>query len=254
MADPVPAPAPEGAALLYAAEPPVPADAPASVTTAPSSATEPVAPTPSGILSPEPSVAAAATEEPAGSTPPKEAKSGEEGGEVAPTAEPSSAPLTAESYKDLALPEGLVVVPALFDEFKSVSASLGIQPEKAPELLNLYKKVMEANAETALQTLRDQITTDDRTLRSDPEFQGERYDVASKAVGMLIEEFGSPAVREVLGTHGLGNNPALVKFLFSVAQALGEGTPTLTGGPPANNSSGKRTANTPGAILYKEDA
>lgn len=147
-----------------------------------------------------------------------------------------AAPLTVESYADLALPEGLAVSPELFTEAKTLFAEQGIDPAKAPALLDLFHKALIgqtkflADAQTAFTAQHDGWVKD---LAAMPEFQGERRAQSDAVLGRAFEEF-VPAqyqagLRDQLRASGLGNHPGLVAMLLSMSSALVEDGPMLTG-------------------------
>lgn len=221
-----------------------------ALTTEPPAQTPEPTPTPTGgesktlesVLYPKdgaesPPVAAAAEEPKTESESPKvETEAPKEEG-----AKSEPAPLTADSYKDLTLPEGLVVNDALFAEAKEVLAKVGVDPAKAPELMALYGKVQTQQAESIRAEIKAQDTAWSKELDAIPEFSGEQRAVASQFIGRAIEEFGTPEVRQTLAAYGLGNNPALARFIYNMAYAIVEGERPLTGGaaPVVRNGSPK---------------
>lgn len=53
----------------------------------------------------------------------------------------------------------------------------------------------------------------------------------------LLNEFGTPELRQALDMTGMGNNPEMFKFLEKVADAIGEAKP-VSGGTPAGEGGG----------------
>lgn len=199
--------------------------------------------------------------------------------EVAPAADPSAAapiadpakpaeepakpgevaPLDLAAYADLKLPEGLVADEALFGEFKSLAAEAGIPPEAATKLLPFAEKLATAQLtrfqEAATAEFSKQQGDWVTELKSMPEFQGEALERNTAFLGRLMDEFGSPEARAYLDSTGAGNNPAIVKMLLSMGQALVEGDPTPVGDPgrlatPKPAARGARASG--GSILYPD--
>lgn len=206
---------PAGAPATAVAEPTATPDAPA-----PEAQPAPVDPT----KTPEPTDPAKPTEEPK-------------------PAEPT--PLTAESYADLKLPEGLTVDDTLFTEFKTTAAELGIAPDKAPALLNLFNKALgEQNRAVteAMTSFSNAQTAWTNEINAMPEFQGDRRTQSLAVLGRVMDEFGSPEVRTVLETTGAGNHPGLVKMLLGMASALVEDSPTSNGTGISHGPNGRANA------------
>lgn len=142
------------------------------------------------------------------------------------------APLTADSYVDLKAPEGLVMDDALLGEAKSVFAEADVNPAEASKLLDVYKKGLEAQATANQTAFTDMRATWLKESKALPEFAGSKLEPALASISKVIDEFGSNEVREVLSATGAGDNPAIAKMMYKIAEALSEGRPTAGGRPP----------------------
>lgn len=165
--------------------------------------------------------------------------------------------LTVDSYKDLALPEGFVLDDALMTTAKASFAELGIKPDLAPKLLDLYATVTKAVNAQATQEFATQQTAWTTEINTMPEFQGEARATSLQAIGKVFDEYGTPEARAALDAFGTGNNPALVKMFLRMANALSEGTPTTQGRPAATGKDGKpasQQGKTIGQRLYPDQA
>lgn len=147
--------------------------------------------------------------------------------------------LTVESYKDLTLPEGFVVDDALMTTAKTTFAELGIPPDQAPKLLDLYATAAKAANAQAAEAFQAEQTAWVNEIHAMPEFQGEAQATSLQAIGRVLDEYGTPEARAALDANGTGNNPALVKMFFKIAQALSEGPPTGQGRPAPTGADGR---------------
>jgi hypothetical protein len=189
-----------------------------------------------------------------------EAKAGDDKGKEAKSADApaSDAPLTVESYKDLALPEGLEVDDTLFTQFKEVAAATGVPPEKAPALLDLYQKALASQQEANIAYIRDQDAKWRAELEAIPEFSGERAARSRAVLGRAIEEFGgSPEqvsrLRTTFDTYGLSNNPDLARLLYNMSVGLVEGIAPTPGTPAPNGGQRAQVrGKSLGQVLYPE--
>lgn len=147
-------------------------------------------------------------------------------GEVAPPAPP--API---DYSSLKLEEGFTVAPETMTKFQEIAQKAGVTPEAAQEFLNLQTEWQKANSAETIALLQTQDREWAAELSRDPNFSGANETLVKTAIAKAIEEFGDPAVFQTLDAYGLSNNPALVRFIGKMAQALGEGQPTAPGAP-----------------------
>lgn len=148
--------------------------------------------------------------------------------------------LTADSYKDkIKLPEGFIADDAMMGEAATLFADVGVPPDKAQGLIDLFAKVTKANNDKATADYQAQQTAWLGEIDKMPEFQGEARATSLQAIGKVFDEYGTPEARAALDAFGTGNNPALVKMFHKIAQALSEGTPTGQGQPRGTGADGK---------------
>lgn len=161
--------------------------------------------------------------------------------ETAPDAPPpeAAAPLTVDSYQ-FTFPEGFKADDATLTEAKSIFAEAGVPLDKAQALMSLYSKNLQAATEAGASSATAQFTELNTRWASEvnalPEFQGEAKKQTLAILGRTMDEFGSPEAREAFDLTGAGNNPAIVRYILSLANAVVEGSPTAPGAP----SAGKR--------------
>lgn len=145
-----------------------------------------------------------------------------------------------ETY-DITLPEGFQVDDTAMGEFTEFAKTNKLSNEAAQAAFNLFHKQVTAQAEsfaaeqaTAWKTTLDGWKTE---LGQDPSFAGEKAKAAQQAIGKALDVYGTPETRQAFDLTGAGWNPAIVKFVHSMAKALDEGGIIPGGGP----SKGPRT-------------
>lgn len=169
-------------------------------------------------------------------------------GEAKPEGEaPAEAPaaLTVESYKDLTFPEGFTPDAEAIGKVNTIFAEAGVPVDKAQALMDIYsanlQAAVDAGANAAKQHFVDLNNKWIGELDAMPEFQGEARKQTSTILGTALDEYGSDAAREAFNVTGAGNNPAIVRFILNLANAIVEGAPTPGGGvPPNSGKSGQR--------------
>ncbi len=188
---------------------------------------------------------AAGLEEGAGNTTAPVVAKPPEGNVTAPVVEepPVEAPkLTVESY-DIKLPETIAVDDALLAKFKEASVEAQVPPEVAQKYADLYVEALNQQSSLILSNWETTKSNWTNEINSMPEFQGERAAQSKAVLGSLLEEFGSPGVRDFFTQTG--DNPAIVKMLLDIASVLVEGEPASPGSPTGptdrrNRSLGER--------------
>lgn len=143
--------------------------------------------------------------------------------------------LTAESYADLKIADGFTVNDAALTDAKAIFTEAQVPPEAAQKLLDLYTTNLKTATEQLAATHQEQFTAlNQRWIDSTnalPEMQGEAKKQTLAILGRTMDEFGSPEAREAFNLTGAGNNPHIVKYILSLAQAVVEGGPTPPGAP-----------------------
>jgi len=156
---------------------------------------------------------------------------------VEATPEEASPPpvLTVESYADLTLGDDFTVNDEALTAAKSIFAEAQLPPESAQKLLDLYATNIKATAEAAAKATQETFTALNTKWAAEtnalPEMQGEAKKQTLAILGRTMDEFGSPEAREAFNLTGAGNNPHIVRYILSLAQAVVEGGPTSQGAP-----------------------
>ncbi len=134
-------------------------------------------------------------------------------------------------YADLKveLPEGVQMDEQLLTQFKSEAKELGLEPDKAQKLANMYaKRVADANAE-AVASHQRQVQDWETEVKNDPEIGGANYEASRETAIRAVDRFGTTELKAFLNETGLGNHPELVKVFHKIGKAIGEGK-VITGG------------------------
>lgn len=155
---------------------------------------------------------------------------------------PSSDALTPDSYT-FDFPDTVTVDPTVLSEVKTIAAEAKLDPSSLGKIMALLPKVLETQVAAVQKANQDAFNSTQVAWRKEvealPEFSGTRKDQSMATIGRALDQFGNDEVRQVLTSTGAGNNPAVVKFVLKMAQALNEGNSTPPGRPPG--SGGRRS-------------
>ena len=144
--------------------------------------------------------------------------------------EAQPAPLTAESYGALTIPDTISAQPELVDSFKSLALAQSIPPGAAQALVDFYSTALTAQAKATTDAWAETQSAWTSSIQAMPEFQGDARSQSTALLGGLINEYGDPSVREFFSLTG--DHPGVIKMMLNLAQALvGEGAPTPQGSP-----------------------
>lgn len=127
----------------------------------------------------------------------------------APTVEPQLTAALPETYADLAAPEGYSLNPEAFAPVAAELGKLGVSREQAEGLLGIHAK-MEAQLDAS-------VAAENQRWRQEAERALQPGDRQAIAVVMST----APAeVKQLLGRTGLGNHPALVRWIAGLGRRM----------------------------------
>jgi hypothetical protein len=128
----------------------------------------------------------------------------------------------AEVVYDFAIPEGVELDVASTDEFKAIAKELSLPKDAAQKVMDLAVKREQARADAFAKQISDwgDAVRADKVLGV-PENQA----LARKA----IDTFGTPELKSMFNTTGMGNHPEVVRLAYAVGKALSEDKVVVNG-------------------------
>lgn len=143
---------------------------------------------------------------------------------------------TVEELK-LEVPEGVTLDQASLDEFKAIVSDKALtEAERAQKVLDIAIKREQSRADAFRQQVEDWAAE----VKADKELGApENLAVAVKAV----DTFGSPELKSLLNSTGMGNHPEVVRFMLQVGKAISEDK-VITGKAPEGKP------RDPASVLY----
>lgn len=140
-------------------------------------------------------------------------------------------PVTADA---LTFEEGVEVNEAARDEFLSILNDREVSPaEQAQKLVDLQTRLAREASETSSASWEGLQTQWRDEVQADAEIGGQKLETVLTGVAKVIDQYGTPELRQVMDMTGAGNNIHVIKFLNNVAKVLNEGRP-VSGNPPAS--------------------
>lgn len=170
---------------------------------------------------------------------PVEAKPEEKKEEAKPAELPAEAAPPEPIVYELKIPEAVKLSETELKEVQELFNEGRVAPEVAQKYLDRHYTELEK----ATKSIRDdQWNVWNKTqdewrdkVMTDPELGGNRLQTTLNTAGAIIEQYGSEDLRKMLGLTGAGNHPAMVRFLYNVGKALGEGRP-IPAPPPVSQA------------------
>jgi hypothetical protein len=154
-----------------------------------------------------------------------------------------------EKYEDFKVPDGVTLDTKAVEAFSPLFRELNLTQDQAQKLVDVQAKVL-SDAATAYQAqlkddafaleqvgavLGNQRESWGKALKADGEIGGKDYDKNVQTAQRAIARFGSPELKNILKTTGLGNHPEFVRFCLKVGHTVTEDSTALGGGAAAGS-------------------
>lgn len=162
---------------------------------------------------------------------------GQQPGEAKPGDKPADGKgeqpaFTVESYKDLALPEGVPLAnPEGLAAFKALFAEDGVKPETAQKLVNLQAEMVRKQVEGQAK-IQAEIAGWGDLSKADQEFGGADYPKNLAIANAALKAFATPALAKLLVESNLSNHPDMIRVFYRVGKAMAEDGRVVGSGAP----------------------
>ena len=137
-------------------------------------------------------------------------------------------PVVPESY-ELKMPDGVQLDSAAAEEFTAIAKELKLDQAAAQKLADIGAKMATRQAQAHAQL----VETWTEQVKADKEIGGDNLDQNLGIARKAIDTFGSPELKALLNSTGMGNHPEVVKLAFKVGKAISEDR-FVTGSPKGN--------------------
>lgn len=149
---------------------------------------------------------------------------------AAPAVDPAAAPAAdsaASAEAEFTLPDGYDLGD-MKDQFVAVAKEQKLSAEQTKAILEL-NKARDAAMQTRLDTAKTQWL---ESAKSDKEFGGDNLPANVAVARKALDTFGTPELRSLLDTSGLGNHPEIIRAFYRAGKAISEDR-LVTGTPAA---------------------
>lgn len=143
---------------------------------------------------------------------------------------PAGAP---EKYEFKA-PEGREFDAKVLEQFSEVAKELNLSEADAQKVIDKIAPALAAKQTEVVEAARAQWETD---AKADKEFGGDKLTENLAVAKKALDQFGTPELRELLNTSGLGNHPEIIRAFFRAGKAISEDKFVGGNPPPAGGKS-----------------
>jgi len=147
-----------------------------------------------------------------------------------PETPPKTPPAGPPEKYDFKMPDGVQVDQSLIDAATPIFKDLKLTQEQAQKLVDLQVKSAQGWGEKQIQEHQALVTSWGEESKKDTEFGGQGFAQNVAIAIKPLNQYGTPALRELLDATGLGNHPELIRYNYRIGKATGE--PGLVDGNP----------------------
>lgn len=130
-----------------------------------------------------------------------------------------------ETYADFEVPEGTTMDAASLEAFAPVFKDLELTQEQAQKLVDIQSQQVQAGQQAQVDAFSQQLEGWITDAKSDSEYGGDKFDESTATAMQAVEAFGTPELKTMMETYGVGNHPEMIRFMYRVGQAVQEDSP-----------------------------
>jgi hypothetical protein len=107
-------------------------------------------------------------------------------------------------------------------ELKGLAAELQLTPEQAQKIADLGAKQAVRWAENAQTMHVEAVQAWTEAAQADPDIGGAKFAENLAIAKQAFDQFGTPALKQLLDESGLGNHPEIIRWAYKAAKALSD--------------------------------
>lgn len=141
-----------------------------------------------------------------------------------------------EKY-EIKAPDGFVVDEALNTKFQGVAKELRLSPAQAQKMADTYAEIQGEQARAWADTIQGwrDAAKEDKTIG------GPNFNQNVAVVRRMVQDYGDDELKKVFNDYGVGNHPAMLRFIYRMGRNMAEGS-VQPGGGNGNPGQGEVTA------------
>lgn len=137
-----------------------------------------------------------------------------------------------ESYSDFTLPEGMELDANVMEQAGPLFKELGLDQAGAQKAVDFYANLVQegvrSQTDQASQMRNDWVDQS----KTDKEFGGDNFEQSISVAQTAINKFGTPELKQLLETTGVGNHPEVIRLMWNVGKLIQEDIPGGNAGSP----------------------
>jgi hypothetical protein len=130
-----------------------------------------------------------------------------------------------ESYADFDLPEGIEMNPSYMEKLGPVFKELGLTQPQAQKLINAHVDHVQATAGQGAEAFEKMKAEWLQEAKTDKEIGGDKFQQTAVNANRAVNELGTPALKELLKSYGIGQHPEVIRVFSKIGGFLGEDKP-----------------------------
>jgi len=128
-------------------------------------------------------------------------------------------------YTDFNIPEDMNLDKAALEGATPLLKEMGLNQEQAQKMVDWYASQVETAHKSQVDAHNQLMNDWQEQSRNDSEFGGDAFEENIKVAQSAVTKLGTPALKQLLEDHGVGNHPEVIRFMVKVGNLTKEDVP-----------------------------
>lgn len=112
----------------------------------------------------------------------------------------------------------------ILEDLRTLATELSLTPEQAQKIADLGAKQATKWAESAQAMHFEAVNAWTEASKADAEFGGDKFGENLAVAKKALDDFGTPALKQLLDESGLSNHPEIIRWAYRAGKALSDDT------------------------------